>query len=438
MQSNIPQLLISATSSGCGKTTFTLGLMRALKRRGMSLAGFKCGPDYIDPKFHHLASGRESINLDLYMMSSEHVKAVYAEYSQDAEASIVEGVMGLFDGSHKMQGSSADLAQLLDLPVILLVNAASSAYSTGATIYGYKNWKPNIRIAGVVFNRVASESHYSFLRDAAADAGVESFGYIPRTASLNVPSRHLGLSLEELAQLDYFPDQVADLIEAHIDVEKILELCTQPRPSHQATISSAHKSDSKSRRIAVAQDEAFNFIYPENIKALQDLGELVFFSPLEDETLPQGTDLLYLPGGYPEFYLDKLSRNETMRLAIKHYGESGGHILAECGGMMYLCEDIIDENQQAYPMCGLLPHQATMEDMKLSLGYRSVVCKDIQLRGHEFHYSRLKIKGEEHIIAEQYGAKGNKVSTALYRYKNVIAGYTHLYWAEKDIMRLWS
>lgn len=438
MKSNIPQLFISATSSGCGKTTFTLGLMRALKRRGMSLAGFKCGPDYIDPKFHHLASGRESINLDLYMMSSEHVKAVYAEYSQDVEASIVEGVMGLFDGSHKMQGSSADLAQLLDLPVILLVNAASSAYSTGATIYGYKNWKPNIRIAGVVFNRVASESHYSFLRDAAADAGVESLGYIPRTASLNVPSRHLGLSLEELAQLDYFPDQVADLIEAHVDVDKILELCTQPRPSHQATTSSAHKSGSKSRRIAVAQDEAFNFIYPENIKALQNLGELVFFSPLEDETLPQGTDLLYLPGGYPEFYLDKLSRNETMRLAIKHYGESGGHILAECGGMMYLCEDIIDENQHAYPMCGLLPHQATMEDMKLSLGYRSVVCKDIQLRGHEFHYSRLKIKDEEHIIAEQYGAKGNKVSTALYRYKNVIAGYTHLYWAEKDIMRLWS
>lgn len=211
-----PQVLIAATNSGCGKTTFTLGLMRALKRRGFKTAGFKCGPDYIDPKFHELASGYPSTNLDLYMMSREHVREVYGRHGYGADACVVEGVMGLFDGSDKMQGSSAELASLLGLPIVLLVNAASSAYSTGAIMYGYKHWKPGVNIVGVVFNRVASENHYRFLKDAAEDAGLLSLGYIPKAEGLSVPSRHLGLSLKELEALDYFPDRVADLSLIHI------------------------------------------------------------------------------------------------------------------------------------------------------------------------------------------------------------------------------
>lgn len=431
----IPQLLVAATNSGCGKTTFTLGLLRLLRRRGLEVSGFKCGPDYIDPKFHQLASGRESINLDLYMMSPEHVRSTYAYHSQGADAVVVEGVMGLYDGSQKMQGSPAELAQLLDIPVVLLVNAASSAYSVGAIIYGYKHWQPGVRIVGVVFNRVASENHYSFLADAARDAGVESLGYIPRTQSLEVPSRHLGLSLEELARLDAFPDQVADLLEAHVDTERLLSLCTKPLA--ECAQPTATAPESGNIRIAVAKDEAFNFIYPGNIKALEALGTVVYFSPLADETLPE-SDLIYLPGGYPEFYLDRLSANSSMRTALRAYAEADGRILAECGGMMYLTRAIIDEDGRSYPMCGILDNEATMQGMKLSLGYRCVRTKALELRGHEFHYSRLTQAGSEEVVAEQYGVKGNKVATALYRYKNVLAGYTHLYWAEQDVLALWE
>lgn len=428
-----PQFLVAATNSGCGKTTFTLGLLRALKRRGYKVSSFKCGPDYIDPKFHSLASGGESINLDLYMMSPEHVSEVYTRHSHGTDASIVEGVMGLFDGSQKMQGSSAELAMLLDLPVILLVNAASSAYSTGAILYGYKNWKPSIKIAGVVFNRVASENHYSFLCDAARDAGVPTLGYIPKTQSLDVPSRHLGLSLEELERLDHFPDRVADLIEEHVELDELLALCSVERQALQAK----PQVSSGQLRIAVAKDEAFNFIYPENLRKLEELGTLSYFSPIRDSELPEA-DLLYFPGGYPEFYLSELSANEAMRSAIKAFGEAEGKILAECGGMMYLTRAIRDEEGKSYPMCGLLDNEATMENMKLSLGYREIVTPSLTLRGHEFHYSKLVHEGKEPIIAQQYSAKGTPVATAMYRYKNVIAGYTHLYWAESDILRLWD
>lgn len=433
MNTTIPQLLVAGTNSGCGKTTFTLGLLRSLARRGHKLASFKCGPDYIDPKFHALASGKASIHLDLFMMTPEHVRAVYARYTNEASASVVEGVMGLYDGSQKMQGSSAELAMTLDLPVVLLVNAASSAYSTGAVIHGFKTFKPGIKVVGVVFNRVASENHYQFLKDAALDAGVESLGYIPKTSSLDVPSRHLGLSLEELQKLDYFPDQVADLIDAHVDVERLLELCQMPR-----LVASEESSPLKGKmRIAVAQDEAFNFIYPENIRRLEQLGSVQFFSPLRDQVLPEA-DLVYLPGGYPEFFLEQLSANKSLRQALRDYAEAGGRVLAECGGMMYLCKAIRNEEGQAFPMCAVLDNEATMQDMKLTLGYRCVQAKGILLRGHEFHYSKLMHEVQEPVIAEQTAATGRKVATKLMRYKQVIAGYTHLYWAEQDIMDLWD
>lgn len=438
-----PQLLIAATSSGCGKTTFTLGLLRALRKRGLSVASFKCGPDYIDPKFHALASSPSleelhlytSINLDQYMMSSEHLREVYTRHSEAADAMIVEGVMGLFDGATRMQGSSASLAQTLDIPVVLLVNAASSAYSVGALIYGFAHWKPDVQIAGVIFNRVASESHYRFLVEAAEDAGVPSLGYIPRTQLLDVPSRHLGLSLSELERLDELPESIATLIEQHVEVNRLLELCLRPTP--QQPIATSQESTQGNLRIAVARDEAFNFIYQENILALERLGEISYFSPIRDRALP-ATDLVYLPGGYPEFYLEQLSANAAMREQIYNYALGGGKVLAECGGMMYLCRTIIDEAGTNYPMCGVLDNEATMQEMKLSLGYRSVHTAGLTLRGHEFHYSKLKHTGSEDKIAQQHNARGIKVPTAMYRKGNVIAGYTHLYWAEQNILDLWS
>ncbi|MBF1369504.1 MAG: cobyrinate a,c-diamide synthase, partial [Porphyromonadaceae bacterium] len=296
---SIPQLLVAAGSSGSGKTTFTLGLLRALKRRGLAVQSFKCGPDYIDPKFHQLSSGRPSINLDLFMMSPEHVRAVYARHTQEADAVVLEGVMGLYDGYVRMHGSSAEVAKTVGIPTVLLVDARSSAYSVGALLYGFKHFRQDTEVVGVVFNRVASENHYRFLREAAEDAGVIPLGYIPKTKLLEVPSRHLGLSLRELQELDALPEDVAALIEKHVDVDRLLEACMRPRPA--VPTEEAVPMSAPGRKIAVARDEAFNFIYEENIRALAAQGEVSFFSPLKDEALPE-CDLLYLPGGYPEFY----------------------------------------------------------------------------------------------------------------------------------------
>lgn len=431
------QFLVSATSSGCGKTTFTLGLLRSLQRRGLSLASFKCGPDYIDPKFHELASGQSSFNLDQYMMSSEHIREVYVRCSAGVDCVLIEGVMGLYDGAIKMEGSSASLAQLLNIPVILLVNAASSAYSVGAIIYGFSRWQPGVRVAGVVFNRVASESHYQFLVDAAADAGVPVLGYIPRDRGIEVPSRHLGLSLEELQRLSHFPDRVADLIDKYVDVERLLELCRTPR----LEVSLMPQEDSSELvgglRIAVARDVAFNFVYEENILVLKRLGRVSFFSPLADTRLPEA-DLVYLPGGYPEFYLEQLEANRELRAQIKDFAEGGGYLLAECGGMMYLCREILDEEGKGFSMSDVLPLRATMQGKKLTLGYRTVQVEGIELRGHEFHYSKTEELRPLEDISSQRTARGAEIGTPLYRYRNVIAGYTHLYWAEQDVRLLWG
>ena len=427
----IPQCLVAAASSGSGKTTFTLGLLRALSRRGLTVQGFKCGPDYIDPKFHRLACGRESVNLDLFMMSPEHVQAVYARHSAGSDAAVLEGVMGLYDGYVRDQGSSAEVAATLGLPTILLIDARSSAFSVGAILYGMKHFRPTSEVVGVVFNRVASESHYRFLREAAEEAGVVPLGYLPKTQLLEVPSRHLGLSLEELSTLDALPETVADLIEQHVQLDRLLELIQRPRPvlREEAPLSAV-----EGMKVAVARDQAFNFIYAENLRRLSQLGELVYFSPLANEAVP-ASDLVYLPGGYPEFYLDQLATADQTRLTLRDHVQRGGKILAECGGMMYLCRELRDEQGQAYPMAGILELEATMEQMRLRLGYRKLLLGGQEWRGHEFHYSRIAT-GEEPTKGQQRSARDEEVPTLLYAKDNVRAGYTHLYFGEANPLDL--
>lgn len=434
---SIPQLLVAAGSSGSGKTTFTLGLLRALKHRGLSVQSFKCGPDYIDPKFHELSSGRPSINLDLFMMSPEHVRAVYARHTQEADAVILEGVMGLYDGYVRMHGSSAAVAQAVGIPTVLLVDARSSAYSVGALLYGFKHFRQDTEVVGVVFNRVASENHYRFLREAAEDAGVIPLGYIPKTKLLEVPSRHLGLSLRELQELDALPEDVAALIEKYVDIDRLLDACMRPRPALPAE-ELQPKPAPTGCKIAIARDEAFNFIYEENIRTLSLHGEVSFFSPLKNEPLPE-CDLLYIPGGYPEFYLSELAQAERTRSSIAAYAASGGRVLAECGGMMYLCCAIRDEEGKAYPMCGVLDQEATMEGMRLRLGYRKLRLAGCEYRGHEFHYSSIvPQEGGEATVGEQLTARDEAAPTLLYRRGNVLAGYTHLYFAEQDPFALFD
>ncbi|MDE6854909.1 MAG: cobyrinate a,c-diamide synthase, partial [Muribaculaceae bacterium] len=284
--------LIAAASSGSGKTTLSLGLMKALSRRGLTVQPFKCGPDYIDTQYHTLATGRSSINLDLFMSSEKHVKEIYCRYGAGSDINIVEGVMGMFDGYDKMAGSSADLAGKLDIPVVLLVNAASTAFSVAATIYGFTRFRNDIRVAGVVFNRVASENHYAFLKDACAETGIPSLGYIRKNDALKTPSRHLGLSLDSVVEIERFINEAAKEVESNVDIETLLSLTEV-----DSDIPKQYEIAVNNRVVAVAKDEAFNFIYPVNIDALRS--RINYFSPLRDTSLPDA-DMLYLPGGYPE------------------------------------------------------------------------------------------------------------------------------------------
>ncbi|MCI7069942.1 MAG: cobyrinate a,c-diamide synthase [Bacteroides pyogenes] len=505
----IPQILIGASASGGGKTTFTTGLLRLLRDRGLTVQPYKCGPDYIDTKYHEMASGRVSVNLDSWLASEEHLKQIYAKYASDADVCVTEGVMGLFDGFEGMRGSSASIAALLGIPVVLVVDARSTAYTVAAILYGFKHFYPAIRIAGAVFNQVASERHFSFLCQACEDVGVECFGYLPRLKELEVPSRHLGLTLDATYRFDEFAGKVAAAIGQSVDVDRLLRSCSsfvasveerqkagsmavpsvgeqsnletialasveeqqktgsmavpsvveQPKAGSMAvlpsvgeqskseTIASASVKEVPNEearcpkagrmRIAVARDAAFNFIYRENLARLEEWGTVTFFSPMADEALPEA-DFVYLPGGYPEFFLESLANNESLKSGLRAYVEAGGHMLAECGGMMYLCDSIRGMDGKDYPMVGLLHQQATMEDMKLRLGYRTIRAGGQIWKGHEFHYSSVSPGQPPASIAVATDARGNTVDTPLYRYKNLIAGYAHLYWGESDLMKLWE
>lgn len=452
--------LIGAASSGGGKTTFTTGLLRLLHDRGLNVQPYKCGPDYIDTKYHEMAAGNASVNLDLWFSSQKHVKEVYAKYAAGMDVCVAEGVMGLFDGFDGMEGSSAAIAALLDIPVVLVINAKSTSYTVAPILYGFKYFNPSVRLAGVVFNQVASERHLSFLQKACEDVGVECFGFLPRLKELEVPSRHLGLTLDASCRFDKFASVVAQTIEEHVAVDRMLEVCSLPSVDNDTYVSASATEISKDIlperkwKIAVAQDAAFNFMYRENLDRLKDWGTVTFFSPMSDESLPD-CDFVYLPGGYPEFFLKELESNTAIRQQLKMYVESGGRLLAECGGMMYLCDSIRGMDGKQYAMVGLLHQRATMENMKLRLGYRTLRISAQIWKGHEFHYSSIESVEKEHSsvvegklpsvaerelpsVAEVTDAKGNPVSTPLYRYKNLIAGYTHLYWGEMNLMKLWE
>ena len=438
--------VIAAASSNSGKTTITMGLLRALRNRGLRVQPFKCGPDYIDPMFHSMASGNESVNLDTWMSDEEQVRETFRTYSNGADISVVEGVMGLYDGYDKWHGSSGEIAMLLDMPVILVINAKSAAYSVAPLIYGFKNYRvsqPRPMGLSVIFNMVSSESHYQYLKQACEDAGVPCLGYVAKNPDLVVPSRHLGLTITAKEETEHLIQLAVEEVEKHVDIDKLLQN-EALHPTNGAAIQHKEKKSNAPLNIhskgcalftpplgdgglliAIAHDEAFNFTYRHNIDVLKTMGEVRFFSPMRDEVLPE-CDLLYLPGGYPELFADTLAKNERMRQSIKEYAERGGHIYAECGGFMYLCNRIDDA-----PMCGVFPFEATMEGAHLHLGYRMMERDGHIIKGHEFHYSCIKPIAEmpEDVTVEQgqRSAKGAPVDTAIYHYKNVTAGYTHWY-----------
>ncbi len=353
-------------------------------------------------------------------------------------------MMGLFDGYQKMQGSSAGIARLLNIPVVLVVSARSIGYSVAPLIYGFKHFDPAVKIAGVVFNQVSSPSHFACLRNACADAGVECLGYLPAAEELKMPSRHLGLTLTVKRSINTLIEQAAELVEKHVDLDKLLSICHRVFPcryilpySSETGVESFTPSVKK-MKIAIARDPAFNFVYRENIDRLSVLGSITYFSPVYGSDLPDA-DLVYLPGGYPELFARQLHRRKKLMEALRTYAEGGGKILAECGGMMFLTRSLTArQGGTAYTMTGVLPLDCTMVGARLHLGYRLMEYKGMEFRGYEFHYSNVVVPEAMPSVANQFTPKGMEVSTPLYRYKNVIAGYTHLYWGETDILKLWE
>ncbi|GAC1596987.1 MAG: cobyrinate a,c-diamide synthase [Hymenobacter sp.] len=430
------RFLIAAPSSGSGKTTLTLGLLRALKNRGLAVQPFKCGPDYLDTLHHGTAAGTPSLNLDTFMASEAHVAQTFARFAAPADVAVVEGVMGLFDGADRMQASSASVAELLDLPVVLVINAKAMAYSVAPLLFGFKNFYPGIRLVGAIFNFVNSASHYQFLRDACQDVGVEALGYLPHNPLVAIPSRHLGLSIDAGIQYEAIIGQLAEMLPQTVDLDRLLEITGGAIPAPAAGPSPTVPAG-RPRRFAVARDAAFTFTYHQNLQVLEQLGEVTYFSPLADVALPLKTDLLYLPGGYPELFAAGLSRNTAMRASVAAYCQRGGVAYAECGGLMYLAQTLTDAQGQTFPMAGVLPCATSMENSKLTLGYRTAQWEGLTLKGHEFHYSHLTELEASSFQAQVSNAKGAQVLAKVYRQHNTISSYLHLYWAENPALIHW-
>ena len=428
-----PQFLISAMASGSGKTLFAMGLLRALKNRGLRIQPYKCGTDFFDSQILSLAAECETVHLDKWMASHTHIQHLYNRYGEKADVCITEGTSGLFDGFHKLQGSAAEMAKLLDIPILLVVNARVSGYSLAASIYGFKHFHPQVRIAGVVFSQVSSSAHYSFLRETCADAGVDCLGYLPVCEELKLPSKHTVLTLTAKRELDSQINQAAELMEKYMDIDRLLNRCNRNFPCQYTlpyssdTEFDAVVSPFRKIRIAVARDAAFNFTYRENMARLEELGKISYFSPVYGSDLPEA-DLIYLPGGYPEMFARQLHRRRKLMDDLKAYAEQGGKILAEGGGMMLLGRSLsIRQGGTAYGMSGILPMDFAMNDAKLQSKYRKYMHQEMELKGKEFRYFHLSASD----VPVDWDAQ-------LIRYKNVIACSGHLYWGENEVMKLWD
>ena len=410
--------VVAAPTSGQGKTTVSRSLMSLFTSRGLKVQPFKCGPDYIDTKCHEAVCHRPSINLDTFMATPEHVRQLFSSYSAGADVAIVEGMMGMFDGYDRDRGSTSEIARVLALPVVLVVDARSAAYSMAALLSGFTSFRGGIRTAGVIFNKVGSERHAAMLRQVCHDLKLPCLGCLPKSADLEQASRYLGLDFSQ--QLD--SNAATAILEHHLDIPLLLKAVGKAsEPCRNYTVA---KPKSLTHLVAARNAESFSFMYQETIDRFPSV---MFFDPETDVPDLNNADLLYLPGGYPEKHLEALAANADCRKAIKAYAERGGRIVAECGGMMYLCDKIVADVGD-YPMCGVLPYSITARnaDRKLLLGYRQFTLDGHHYRGHEFHYTQF-LGTKPPSATQVFNAKGEPVDTPVVRYKNVLASYTHLY-----------
>jgi len=414
-------LIVAAPRSGAGKTTVTLGLLAALKRRGLAVQAAKAGPDYIDPAFHQAATGRKSVNLDSWAMRPSLLDALVVEAASRADMLVIEGVMGLFDGidaAAGRTGSTADLAARFVLPVLLVIDVSGQSQSAAALLRGFVTHDPEVKIGGVVLNRVGSERHRKFVADAIAASGIPVLGSVPRDEMIALPERHLGLvQAGEHGDLAERLDRLAAIAETYLDLDRILRLAVPP---HLAEAKQATALPPPGSRIALAQDAAFTFVYPHVLDGWRRAGaEIVAFSPLADEPPPKDCDSCWLPGGYPELHAGRLAGAHKFRDGLARFAATRP-VHGECGGYMVLGEVLEDADGISHPMAGLLGHATSFARRKLHLGYREATLladspigrAGSRLRGHEFHYAALVATCNDEPLVELADGQGQRLGTS--------------------------
>ena len=421
--------LIAAPHSGSGKTTITLGMLRALKRVGHKVSSAKAGPDFIDPAFHTAASGRDCLNLDPWAMRPDLILSLAG---QADDILVVEGMMGLFDGGADGKGSAADLAQLLQLPVVMVVDAAKQSHSIAALVSGFRNFRPDIEIAGVILNKVGSPRHEAMLREALEAIAVPVLGCVLRNDDLQQPSRHLGLQqADEREDLEVFLEKAAGQIEGAVDLDGLLNLKRSDGAYRSVT-----SLPPLGQKIALAQDIAFGFTYPHLINSWRAQGaEIVEFSPLKDEAPASDCDAVFLPGGYPELHAARLAQCGNFLSGLNQAAWSGAFVYGECGGFMVLGEALIDADGARHAMAGLLPLTTSFAQRKLHLGYRRIElmadtplgASGTLLTGHEFHYSSLTAaSAADGPLFRAKDARGQDLGAYGMISGNVAGSYLHL------------
>lgn len=436
MARNIPAFLIAGTHSGVGKTTVTLGLMAALRKRGLKVQPFKVGPDFIDPSHHSAICGRPSLNLDTYMMGVDGVRRSFKNGIEGADVAVVEGVMGLYDGVDATEiASTAHVAKALDIPVVLVINVHGQSRSAAAMELGYISFDPSVRIEGTILNRVGSERHLSMLRSSMAKP---IMGALPRRQEISLPSRHLGLEMGFESRHDM--DALARLMEDHSDLDEMLKLSLDLNWDCDIQ-SRAVPHEGRSVRIGVARDEAFCFYYQENFNELARLGaEIVPFSPMRDD-LPE-VDGLYIGGGYPELYAEQLEGSRC-RDQIRAASEDGMPIYGECGGLIYLSQGIVEDNEKEHRMVGALPATTIMTKKLQALGYveaevvnsNPVVEQGLIVRGHEFHYSRVEAQPDARFAYKLRRGKGIRDGWDGMFEHSTLGGYLHTHFYSYPVQR---
>ena len=437
---NVPRLVVAGTSSGVGKTTVTVALARALRDRGMRVALFKCGPDYLDPTYHQRAGASPSHTLDGWMMGQRGVLSTFADEARGADVALVEGMMGLFDGAGATSddGSTAQIARWLDAPVLLVVDAGGMARSVAAVGHGFATFDRGVRVAGLVCNRVGGRGHLDLLR--AASEALPVVGGLPLDAEHAFSERHLGLRTahDPAVPEEHFRHWGA-LAERWLGIDEVLAIA-RSAPAMDLPAADPARSHEPICRIGVARDEAFHFYYADNLRRLAAAGAAIApFSPVRDAALPD-VDGLYLGGGYPELFAKELSSNAALRDSVRAFADAGGPVYAECGGLMYLTRAIVTDDRARHPMVGVVPAEAHMRGRLQAIGYVDVETRGdsilgpagCRFRGHQFRYSELAATKDAAPLDPAYtvtGHAGGEPVADGHRVKNVVASYVHAHWA---------